>query len=343
MTMTSPARLRAHHSEFVKHSISSRLPDILLSVVNEMPQIDQEGEHASKIKVAAKGLADGTFTITSINSSDGGPCWIEYCRANCGKTAYEVDWWFLENYVYRALMNWVDYFQTSLDPFQSHKRQSIEIGIKQLRQSNVHVDGKDYDSFYFHLLGCLWGNRADLSISAGKVGGHNLETDAHSLLVDDSKQVYQKLLQLQTPQFEGGSSSVVTIILDNCGTELLYDLIFVEYLLRTFPKISICLHCKSHPVFVSDALKVDVMTHIDELKTIGKAGSLSEYCDSGRLSLSEHDFYTSPLSFWEMPEDLKASLFNYGLVITKGDANYRRYENDLHNISYAVTLLTSMV
>mmetsp|Transcript_34587 Transcript_34587/g.42635 ORF Transcript_34587/g.42635 Transcript_34587/m.42635 type:complete len:203 (+) Transcript_34587:146-754(+) len=202
MTMTSPARLRAHHSEFVKHSISSRLPDILLSVVNEMPQIDQEGEHASKIKVAAKGLADGTFTITSINSSDGGPCWI------------------------------------------------------------------------------------------GKVGGHNLETDAHSLLVDDSKQVYQKLLQLQTPQFEGGSSSVVTIILDNCGTELLYDLIFVEYLLRTFPKISICLHCKSHPVFVSDALKVDVMTHIDELKTIGKAGSLSEYCDSGRLSLSEHDFYT---------------------------------------------------
>mmetsp|Transcript_34588 Transcript_34588/g.42637 ORF Transcript_34588/g.42637 Transcript_34588/m.42637 type:complete len:100 (+) Transcript_34588:146-445(+) len=76
MTMTSPARLRAHHSEFVKHSISSRLPDILLSVVNEMPQIDQEGEHASKIKVAAKGLADGTFTITSINSSDGGPCWI---------------------------------------------------------------------------------------------------------------------------------------------------------------------------------------------------------------------------------------------------------------------------
>mmetsp|Transcript_2757 Transcript_2757/g.6935 ORF Transcript_2757/g.6935 Transcript_2757/m.6935 type:complete len:177 (+) Transcript_2757:982-1512(+) len=50
----------------------------------------------------------------------------------------------------------------------------------------------------------------------------------------------------------------------------------------------------------------------------------------GRLALEAPPFYTSSTPFYEMPEALRARLGAAQLVLTKGDANYRRMLGDLH-------------
>jgi hypothetical protein len=49
---------------------------------------------------------------------------------------------------------------------------------------------------------------------------------------------------------------------------------------------------------------------------------------TGQLKLSEDFFWTSPLSFWEMPVRIRELLETSDLVISKGDANYRRLVGD---------------
>lgn len=80
--------------------------------------------------------------------------------------------------------------------------------------------------------------------------------------------------------------------------------------------------------FTSDALVQDVHEHIQVLKSIDESLDLPGFIKSGRLGVESHDFYTTPLSFYEMPNDLKELLSNVSLVITKGDANYRRLLGD---------------
>ena len=50
----------------------------------------------------------------------------------------------------------------------------------------------------------------------------------------------------------------------------------------------------------------------------------------GQLQLREHFFWTSPLSMWEMPDELRQELSKAALLISKGDANYRRLVGDRH-------------
>jgi hypothetical protein len=50
----------------------------------------------------------------------------------------------------------------------------------------------------------------------------------------------------------------------------------------------------------------------------------------GRLQVRENFFWTSPLSMWEMPGELRQELGEAALVISKGDANYRRLVGDRH-------------
>jgi hypothetical protein len=51
---------------------------------------------------------------------------------------------------------------------------------------------------------------------------------------------------------------------------------------------------------------------------------------AGRLSLHNDWFWNSPLPGWEMPEALRRDLLGAALLISKGDANYRRWLGDRH-------------
>ena len=60
------------------------------------------------------------------------------------------------------------------------------------------------------------------------------------------------------------------------------------------------------------------------------AARLRVELDAGRFVLTDHPFWVTGSFFHEMPADLKATLAEADLVISKGDANYRRLVGDCH-------------
>ena len=93
------------------------------------------------------------------------------------------------------------------------------------------------------------------------------------------------------------------------------------------------LHAKDRPVFVSDVTEPDLPITLKWLEAQGggaMAGRLTAALNDGRLCITSPPFYTGPLPFWEMPASLMLAYAASALVITKGDANYRRLLGDLH-------------
>jgi hypothetical protein len=60
------------------------------------------------------------------------------------------------------------------------------------------------------------------------------------------------------------------------------------------------------------------------------ATRLDAAIQQNRLQLNTHSFWTSPMPLWQMPAALFQELSAASLVISKGDANYRRSLGDLH-------------
>jgi hypothetical protein len=205
------------------------------------------------------------------------------------------------------------------------------------------------------MKGAHWLGRSYLSCSAAR---RNDGTAVYRLLVDAfahythacalpcSLQDDQDTADGSQPHKLKHDSVRVVIVLDNCGPELLQDLRLVDVLLQLFNgSLVVELHAKCHPVFVSDALIEDVLTHIAALEGVSVntgstttpahvtyahelASRLRGHLATGRLKLTQHPFYTSPLAFWDMPEDLRSCFSAATLCITKGDANYRRLLGD---------------
>jgi len=268
----------------------------------------------------------GEFRIADIDSQDGGPCWDEYCKGRIGQTVMQVEWFFLENYVYRLLLSsaYLDFFRGGVeDPFKQHKAGALAAGLASLH-GFTHSYESCFQSFHELVLGCLWGNQMDLSLTSGEL----VDAEKGGLLIDNSKRCWEKVFESKEDQ-----SIHVNFILDNCGSELLNDLIMMDFLLKMFPKLTCKIHAKSHPVFVSDATESDVLHHIkvlgkspvESLSLVGKR--LEKSLEQGRLVLYSHEFYTSPLPYWQVPDDLRKE-YRDSFTITKGDANYRRLLDD---------------
>ncbi|ARA95046.1 hypothetical protein AWN76_006620 [Rhodothermaceae bacterium RA] len=168
---------------------------------------------------------------------------------------------------------------------------------------------------------------------AGRGGGGPQHRDeaaqtAH-LLANDTAAVVDHLGALGRP-------ALIDVIADNAGFELVGDLCLVDYLLSSGQAASVRMHLKLHPTFVSDALVRDVAATIAYLRRTGPAAvqrlgeRLRDHHRRGRLLLARHPYWTSPLSGWEMPTPVRAFLAPADLVISKGDANYRRWLGDRH-------------
>jgi len=255
MLLVLPDSLIGRDEEFVRQSITERLPAILISVISKHTLTSAQQQ---RIQHIADELAAETFVVENIDASDGGSDWSSY--GETGKNALDVGWFFFENYLYRLLLRETEYFSNRLDPFRTHKLEALSVGINGLALP-------EKNTFRAFIEAALWGNRADLSISAGKVQsafGKN-----QHLLVD-----HDCVLP---------ACGVITYILDNCGAELLNDLLLVHFLLMS--DLVVHLHSKSAPVFVSDAIVNDVYEHIDTISSkfpiIGL--KLREALSSGKL------------------------------------------------------------
>ncbi len=180
------------------------------------------------------------------------------------------------------------------------------------------------------------GNRADLVFQVTEVvEGY---TAVNPPLADDTAVLWDRLHGNDISSSDGSSSAngsgIVAFICDNAGRELIADLLLADELLATGTAARVELHVKPAPYYISDATTADVGKCLSRLRgmsgLLGDAGRrLYARAAAGDLRTLTHPFWCAPLSFRELPTDLRARLAGRYLFV-KGDLNYRRLVGDLH-------------
>jgi len=203
---------------------------------------------------------------------------------------------------------------------------------------------------------CLWGNATDLSLLTNMTPEdiEHLQTigrDAQNarkefILKDDQDAAWQHITTLKDARID--------FVLDNAGFELFTDLVFADFLVSHTPYVSrVVFHPKSIPWFVSDVTPPDFAALLDpSALPRGPAPEHLEraiarwngYLASGTFALSvardapigasdgAFDFWTSPWPYWDMrvrAPGIWNALRDSGLVILKGDLNYRKLTGDV--------------
>jgi uncharacterized protein with ATP-grasp and redox domains len=342
--------------------VTVRLPRILREtiVTNDFP-----ADARARLAALLAEIPEGEIRPLEDPGAPDEADWNGYVRAHQGKNWLQVPWFFAETYFYRRILEATGYFQPGplqgFDPYAVQKQSILERARPVLTTIGSVMDdlltgpeasgGKraKQKALKRLLLLNLWGNQADLSMwSANDQGrpdhrGHH-QQEAH-LLVDDTEAVIEYLLEFgdgwprgdsSRGDFTRGDFIRADFILDNAGPELLYDLALADYLLSAGIAGSVCYHLKFHPTFVSDALAQDVEATLDFLaghdqsSVRALAARLRSAVAAGRLFWQTDPFWNSPLPMWERPERVLRALEGADLLISKGDANYRRLLGDRH-------------
>lgn len=327
---------------FAHYTIAHRFPDLTRRVLADNDFSPAQTERLTRL---LDELPSGRVRLLEDTAAPDTAAWREYLAPYPGQTWLEIPWYLSEVYFYRRILEATGYFEPGpacgVDPYRRQKEQSLFSArplLKQLchtisfwleRVSNVSVRALT------ELLAVdLWGNRVDLSMwpideQNGEPDQTGFHQDQAHLLVDHSGAVIDHLLKGQDRPAQ------VDFIVDNAGFELVCDLMLVDFLLNGRLVSTVTLNLKAYPTYISDALIADVTETLRFLAAVpdpavkALAGRLSARLKDGRLILKEDYFWNSPLVFWQMPEALRAQLAQSHLVVSKGDANYRRFLGDL--------------
>jgi uncharacterized protein with ATP-grasp and redox domains len=321
-----------HTSEpgsFARKSFLERYPRIIDDVI-------ATNNYPAKIVFAIQSLRDEVLQGTIQPLREDAPdvaFWNDDARAHLGKSWFDVPWFWAEAFFYRRFLEAVRYFQPGAfyhyDPFAPQKCRELEPGSapNTLGAVLAHLPPSIPDQFNVLMHSCLWGNRTDLSyleiISDSKT--LKLEHERANLLVDDTARVWEHVRSHR---------GRIDFICDNAGTELSFDLALADFLLRTNLAEKIVLNVKPQPTFVSDAMIADIHATLDAFSD-SEERSLQEIAErldraiiAQRLIFTDHSFWVTGFFFHDMPDDLRAPLAQTHLVISKGDANYRRIIGD---------------
>lgn len=326
MTALPPFLMTSEEGSFARETIKERKPliiDQILSHFDYTPQIreslkDFKGELTHGfIKPLTEQTADRIF-------------WEQDLQPWKGKTWLEIPWFLAETYFYRHVLEIVQYFQSGPwqghDPYKLLKHQEI---IKALPVFTEIYQPRDFqktlDHFRSACYQALWGNRGDLS------NLHVFETEMGSqpenLVLDHSKAAFA---------FLKSKPAKIAYFLDNTGKELLFDLAFVDYLLKANLAESITCYLKNQPFFVSDAMPKDLNKSLRALQASHSeescelAGRIEKYIGKGLITLKAPPFLTTGRMYRQLPEVLRQQLASHDLVLLKGDVNYRRLFGDRH-------------
>lgn len=212
------------------------------------------------------------------------------------------------SYFYRLILDRLNYFDSLNDPFAQIK---LNMFLKFLEspKNQIKHDLK-IDEL---LLSMLWGNKADLV--PPKIGVYK------TLLVDDRK-IFIEFLK-------HSKLSTVDILADNTGEELVYDLIFVEYLLSNGLAKLIRYHVKNYPYNITDTTRDDFFTIVSILRRKNSrfkklADSISKFISDGSIQVVTYPYTTLGLDRSKAINIIEKQYAKSSLIITKGDFNYRK-------------------
>lgn len=328
----------AEEGSFAHDTVVRRLPDIAGRVLQEN---QLRSSAVAKLEQLIRELPGGKIRQLADGAPDQG-AWRQTISRYDSHDWLEVPWFFAETYFYRRILEATGFFLPGpgqgLDPYGYQKRLGLETAKGQIRALSSRLDdwivtGWNGKALVSLVATDLWGNQADLSLwpaDVEKQPGHvDTKQQQDYVLVDDTDLILDRVNRL-------GDSHKVDFIVDNAGLELVCDLCLADYLVSCGDIDTVRFHLKAHPTFVSDATIEDVRQTLEVLAgdedaaVLSFATRLKTHLDSRRLQLKADTFWTSPLAGWEMPAALRAELASSHLVISKGDANYRRLLGDLH-------------
>ena len=336
MTKTYPPPINGIQTDSWSHfSVKERLPVIAQRVI-------EENHFSSEINDNLKELQENIPHQPIRQLLDQGApdqnSWQKYIQPYLGKDWLTVPWFFVETYFYRRIIEAVDYFNLLQDPFEYQKQQGLEktrgdiSSLAGFLAERLESPGKVENILRDGLYSSLWGNQADLSLwPAGSTADPRKDSKKslkEYLLANDIKQVLRIFSRAGQPLRQ------VDIMLDNAGFELVSDLALADILLSHRLVDQVILHVKVHPTFVSDVIEADLGETIhflsdfedDDTSKFGKR--LETLINEERIQTRAHYFWNSPLPMWKLPQDIQKDLKGSSLLISKGDANYRRILGD---------------
>lgn len=287
---------------FAGFTLETRFPKILNDVLNNSALTTASKQQLSTLRDNLDNQKVEPLNLPSIESI----FWTTFFEKYTGKRYQEVPFFFLEIYFYRLINQIIASNQDFADPFGEIKKQDLVNNTSFFRQITSDLSKLSIEEC-IHLA--VEGNQADLSQLAGSSKGNPL-----TYLIDDT----EKLRDLMP---ETG----VNLIADNAGVELFSDLVLIKKLADTCQHIT--LHLKHLPLLVSDATPIDLdilLTHLDQIGLSDFVLEIRQLQNQNKLTISSHPFWNAPtfydtLNFMEAPQSL---------LISKGDANYRRFFHD---------------
>ena len=326
--MRPPPPIRTDSSNaFANNTMKARLPSIIQETLDRNP--DYPPSIVRRLCRLRNEIASGAPIMPlDPESADDYAAWLsalkQQKRLIDGElTWHNAEWFFAETYAYRCLIQAARYFENGRDPFAPKKLEELHgaalWSLLELALTPSDPRTRLMDAFAY----ALWGNRIDLSYAVSLERGTDISAD--DLLVDERGPLLD-YLALNAPL------DSVYIIADNAGSELAMDLALTDCLLDGVAR-HVVIYLKAHPTFVSDATVGDVWMMLREMESRGGseedlARRLVSAWDDGRLGFVPHRFWTSSAFLRDMPRDVREILDAAGLVIIKGDANYRRALGD---------------
>jgi uncharacterized protein with ATP-grasp and redox domains len=340
-----PDPLRASEpGSFAHDTVVRRLPEI---VQRTQAENDFPGNVIRDLQSLVAEIPDSPIRPLDDPQAPDAKEWQDHIQPYLGSNWLEVPWFFAEFYLYRRILEATGYFRSEKegylkDPYTMQKQMGLEstkLGIQHLAATvNGWISKQTATSeILYPTLGmALWGNKADMSlwpVGLGKQTQENANqgmTDNGKIIIDHSQMVVDHLCSLRQAEVR------IDLLLDNAGFELVADLCMTDVLLSSGLATYVVLHPKAYPIFVSDAVEKDVEEVLiflerqlgPDVRQVTKR--LRAQVQEGRLKFRSDTFWTSPLALWEMPETLRNDLRDSHLVISKGDAHYRRLLGDRH-------------
>lgn len=333
-----PPRLKGiDEGSFAHHTIVSRWPQIAQRVLDENKFPARINEKIARLRDE---LPNGPIRSLDDPRAPDAELWDRNVRPHLGKSWLEAPWLFGEFYFYRRILEATGYFQSDgawrYDPFAYQKEEGLRQAtdkIRALADGRAEARSRSYNGRaelvrLFH--GALWGNQADLSMWGADESSPDHSGTAREkehLLVNDIVLALEHLWALDRP-------ARVDVWADNAGFELVSDFVLVDGLLATPRVATVVVHLKAHPTFVSDATIDDVYGTLDALSEIDArpvralANRLRQAMGNGRLRLRDDWVWTSGTPARDLPAPVCAELARSDLLISKGDANYRRLLGD---------------
>ncbi|XP_063352157.1 damage-control phosphatase ARMT1 [Pelmatolapia mariae] len=283
---------------------------------------------------------------------------------------FKSPWLYVECYMYRRIhealllnppISDFDVFNEGKTQSFTESSQAVMSLCTYLESINNNIDELSKNQLFEHfsklMQVSLWGNKCDLSISAGQENSQktspldSLYSLLPFILVDDTKRVWSALISAQRPRESGKTNADrVDIVLDNAGFELVTDLVLADFLVSSGLARQIHFHGKSIPWFVSDVTAKDFQWTIRQAmatnhKWVSKCGvQWQRYLKEGMWCYHDHPFWTQPHEFCDMAADapdLYTTLQGADLVLFKGDLNYRKLTGDRdweHTVSFETAL-----